>query len=120
MTITLSVGDFANRKKSNMKTDEVFFVSGILWLDEKEARLYNWEDDQSIAIADDEAYVKMRSHFSGDYLDDVLLQTWVRDRDDWLEIYNVYWFACRDRKHPVKWSDEISLRPLPAQYDYFR
>ena len=119
MTITLSVRDFINRKKSKVKTDEVFFVSGLLWLDEKEARLYNWQDDQSIPIADDEAYGKMRSHFSGDYLGDALLQTWVRDRDDWLEIYHVYWVAYRD-KEQVQWSDEISVRPVPPQYDYIR
>ncbi|MFM7599992.1 MAG: hypothetical protein ACKO7R_02160 [Pseudanabaena sp.] len=119
MTITLSVEDFINRKKYKVKTDQVFFLSGLLWLDEKEARLYNWQDDQSIPFADDETYGKMRSHFSGDYLGEALLQTWVRDRDDWLEIYHVYWVAFKN-KDQFQWSDKISVRPVPPQYESFR
>lgn len=120
MTITLSVRDFLSRKKFNRTTDDVFLISGLLWLDEVELRLYNCQDDESIPFADVEAHVILRSHFSGDYLGEVLLQTWVRDRDDWLEIYNVYWLAYRDKENSPKWSDEILIRPIPPHYDYIR
>ena len=68
MTIVLSASNFINRKNLNVKTNDVFLLSGLLWLDADEARLYNWEDDQSITLNDPEACSILRSHLSNEYL----------------------------------------------------
>ncbi|WP_263402879.1 hypothetical protein [Pseudanabaena sp. UWO311] len=41
MTIVLSVSNFINREKLKVKTNDVFLLSGLLWLDGDGARLYN-------------------------------------------------------------------------------
>jgi hypothetical protein len=124
LTITLSVSTFINREKLKVKTNGVFFLSGLLWLDDDGARLYNWEDDQSIILNDPEAYLILRSHLSNEYLGGALLQAWVKDGNEGLEIYNVYWFASCEPNHnpcaPSKLGEKIIIRPVPEQYQYCR
>ncbi|WP_103668401.1 hypothetical protein [Pseudanabaena sp. BC1403] len=124
MTIVLSVSNFINREKLKVKTNDVFLLSGLLWLDDDGARLYNWEDDQSIILNDPEACSILRSHFSYEYLGGVILQAWVKDGNEGLEIYNVYWFASCEPNHnpcaPSKLGAKIIIRPVPEQYQYCR
>lgn len=125
MTITLTVRDFNNRVKANIKTNEVFFVYGLLWLDEHEARLYSYYDDSYLPICDPEACEILRSHLSNEsneYLDGALFQTWVSDGANSLEIHTLYWAICGDldKTPPSKWGDKIFIRPLPDEYDYRR
>jgi hypothetical protein len=122
MTITLTVKDLTNW---NIQANEVFLVSGILWLDAAEAKLYNWEDDQSIPIRDSEACSILRaSHLSKEYLGGVLLQAWVRNNNNGLELYSVYWVISCDRDNDPRaasiWGEKIVVRPIPDEYHYFR
>lgn len=122
MTITLTVRDFNNRVNANMKTNGVFFVYGLLWLDDYEFRLYNCYDNSSLPIYDPEAYAILRSHLSNEYLGGALLQAWVSDRVDSLEIHTLYWASCGDLDNdpPSKWGDKIFIRPIPDEYECFR
>jgi hypothetical protein len=124
VTVVLSVSNFISRKNLNVKTNDVFLLSGLLWLDADEARLYNWEDDQSITLNDPEACSILRSHFSDEYLGGVILQAWVKDGNEGLEIYNVYWLSSSEPNHnpcaPSKLGGKITIRPVPEQYQDFR
>jgi len=122
MTITLTVRDFNNRVNANMKTNGVFFVYGFLWLDDYEFRLYNCYDNSSLPICDPEAYAILRSHLSNEYLGGALLQAWVSDRVNSLEIHTLYWLSCGDLDNdpPSKWGDKIFIRPIPDEYECFR
>ncbi|AFZ04282.1 hypothetical protein [Calothrix sp. PCC 6303] len=121
MTITLTVQELTNW---NIQTNEVFLVSGILWLDADEARLYNWQDDQSIPIRDSEACSILRSHLAKEYLGGVLLQAWVQNGDIGLELHHIYWvIPCEpenDARCLYKWGEKIPIRPVPDKYDYSR
>ena len=124
MTIVLSASNFINRKNLNVKTNDVFLLSGLLWLDADEARLYNWEDDQSITLNDPEACSILRSHLSNEYLGGTLLQAWIKDGNEGLEIYNVYWLSSCEPNHnpcaPSTLGGKITIRPVPEQYQDFR
>jgi hypothetical protein len=121
MTITLTVKELTNW---NIKTNQVFLVSGILWLDANEAKLYNWQDDQSIPIRDSEACSILRSHLAKEYLGGVLLQAWVQHGDHGLELDHLYWvIPCEPDNDPhaaSKWGKKIVVRPVPDEYNYFR
>jgi hypothetical protein len=97
VTIVLSASNFINRKNLNVKTNDVFLLSGLLWLDADGARLY---------------------------LGGALLQAWIKDGNEGLEIYNVYWLTSCEPNHnpcaPSKLGAKITIRPVPEHYQYCR
>jgi hypothetical protein len=100
------------------------FVSGRLLLDATGAKLFDWDDDFSLLVADDEACDAVRATLSqpGEYLGGALMQTWVRTGADGPELHTVYWLVLGDleRDPPSKWGPQINVRAIPPEYDYVR
>ena len=121
MTLTLAVGNLPNETEQfQYWSSRPLHVAGNLWLDANGARLYDWNDEVSVLLADPEACAAIRAALPplGEYLGGALLHCWVRKGPEGAELHSVYWILLGDLQHepPSKWGPEISVRPTPPEY----
>ena len=117
MTLTLAVRHLAGQ------TGPVF-VAGTLWVDAAAARLFDSGDSRlSVSVADPEAAAAVRRALDGaDCLGDALLHAWVRRGPTGAELHTVYHIHLftDGPDGRTTWGPDVSVRPVPPEYDVGR
>lgn len=116
MTVTLAVKHLS----AQVGRGGPVFVAGRLWVDAAGARLFDWDGDDSVPLADPEAFAVLRAALTppGEYLGGSLLQAWVRAGPHGPELYDAYWLALGDMEG--EWGPRLIVRPVPPEYDFAR
>jgi hypothetical protein len=121
VSLTLSVKMLPARPEENPWYREPVYLAGWLLLDDLGAWLHDWEVDRSVPLCDPETMTAMRGVLPpGDFLGAALLQAWVRAGSSGLELHTAYWVQFFDPGNgagPDRWGPEVSVRPVPDQYE---
>lgn len=120
MSITLSVRHLPGQ----IGRDGPVFVAGRLWLDHTGARLFDWDGDDAVPLADPEACAAVRAALPppSEYSGGALMQAWVRDGPGGPELHGAYWVLLGDLQNAPasEWGPRVEVRPVPPQFDSAR
>ncbi|VTR97804.1 hypothetical protein [Tuwongella immobilis] len=117
MSITLSVRELL----AHVNWDGPLFVAGRLWLDADGARLFDWDSDACVPLADPVACEAVRAALppGGEYLGGALMQAWLGAGP---QLHTAYWILLGDIQHEPasRWGPRVAVRPVPPQFDFAR
>jgi hypothetical protein len=121
MTLTLAVCNLPNRPELFQYYKKPLHVSGNLLLDSSGARLYDWNNEVSVLLADPEACAAIRAALPppGEYLGGAILHAWVREGPDGAELHTVYRVILGDLQRELSvGGTELVVRPVPPEHQY--